>query len=205
MRVLIIGAGGTIGSAVAEALAARGHEIVGASRSGAVQVDIEDPATIRAMYEAVAADGPIDAVVSTTGWSTFKPVGEVSDDEVAKTFRNKVVGQINLVRFGHAHVADGGSFTLTGGVFSQQPWAGVPLPATANGAVESFGRAAALDLPRGQRLNVVSPGFITETAQRMGYEGDLTAAECAATYVELVEGEATGTVVYPGAEGLPQA
>jgi NAD(P)-dependent dehydrogenase (short-subunit alcohol dehydrogenase family) len=205
MRVLIIGAGGTIGSAVSTALSARGHEVVGASRSSEVAVDIEDPASIRAMYESVAAGGAIDAVVSTTGWSTFKPVGEVSDEDVARTFHNKVVGQINLVREGMAHVADGGSFTLTGGVFSQRPWPAVPLPATANGAVESFGRAAALDLPRDQRLNVVSPGFITETAKRMGYEGDLTAAECAETYVKLVEGEATGSVVYPGAEGLPQA
>ncbi len=205
MRILLIGSSGTIGSAVATALTASGHEIVGASRGGDVTVDIEDADSIAAMYATVAAGGAVDAVVSTTGWSTFKPVAEVDAADIERTWRNKVAGQMNIVRLGIPHVADGGSFTLTAGVFSQRPWPGVPLPASANGAVESFGRAAALDLPRGQRLNVVSPGFIEETAKRMGYEGELTASEAAAAYVKLIEGDANGTVVYPGIEDLPQA
>ncbi|MGF1640435.1 MAG: NAD-dependent epimerase/dehydratase family protein [Rhodospirillales bacterium] len=61
MRVLVVGASGTIGRAVVAELRER-HEIVGAGRSsGDVRLDITDAASIRAALEAA---GAIDAVVS---------------------------------------------------------------------------------------------------------------------------------------------
>jgi len=67
-----------------------------------------------------------------------------------------------------------------------------------NGALESFARAAALDLPRGIRINTVSPPFMKETAEAMGLPGGLPAAENAKTYVRLVQGKRTGQVVFNG-------
>jgi nucleoside-diphosphate-sugar epimerase len=46
MKVIVIGATGPIGRAVADALATE-HEVVRASRQGGVKVDIEDPRSIR--------------------------------------------------------------------------------------------------------------------------------------------------------------
>ncbi len=61
MRIVVIGATGTVGRAVTEALTVNGHEVVAASRSGAVRVDLVDPASIAAMFTAVST---VDAVVS---------------------------------------------------------------------------------------------------------------------------------------------
>ena len=59
MRVLVIGATGTIGRAVSEALEA-GHEVLRASRNGPLRVDLADTATLSPLFEEV---GPLDAVV----------------------------------------------------------------------------------------------------------------------------------------------
>lgn len=197
MRIVVIGKTGTIGKAVVDALAEK-HEVVGVSRSGEPRVDITDPASIRAMYEAV---GQVDSVVCCAGDAAFGPLAELDDAGFETSLRSKLMGQVNLVRFGYEHVRDGGSFTLTSGIFSQKPWPGVPAIAMVNGGVESFARAAALDLDRGLRINVVAPPFIEETAAKMGMadKGQLSAAENAKAYVALIEGDQTGQVVFPGA------
>jgi NAD(P)-dependent dehydrogenase (short-subunit alcohol dehydrogenase family) len=193
MRILVVGASGTIGSAVVAALAGR-HEVLRASRhSGDVRVDLGDPATVKALYTRV---GALDAVVACAGAARYGPLDTLSDDDFAFSLSNKLMGQINLVRFGTPSLRDGGSFTLTAGLFSQQPSPGVPALAMVNGALESFARAAALDLPRKLRVNVVSPPWIKETAARAGKDAPLSAAENALAYVRLVEGTETGAVIF---------
>lgn len=200
MNLIVIGATGTIGIAVADALEGAGHEVVRASRRGEVQVDIADPGSIRAMF---ARMDKVDGVVSCAGEAAFKPLLDLTDEDIALSLGNKLMGQVNLVRFGTEYVRDGGVFLLTAGIFSRNPPPGVPAIAMANGALESFARAAALDLPRGIRIHAISPPFITETARAMGMptEGTLPAADNAQAYLRLVEGEQTGQVVYPGGEG----
>jgi len=194
MRILVVGASGTIGKAVAEALAAR-HEVVRASRNGEQKVDITQPESICALYQRV---GRVDAVVSCAGSGVMKPLASLSDDDIRLSLADKLMGQVNLVRFGLDHVNDNGVFLLTAGIFSKQPMPGVTPLAMTNGALESFARAAALDLPRGIRINTISPPFIKETAEKMGLPGGLPAVENAKTYVALVEGKETGQVVFNG-------
>lgn len=197
MRIAVIGATGTIGKAVADACAARGHEVVRCSRKGDHQVDIADPGSIRSLYASI---GQVEAVVCCAGSAAFKPLTELSDEDLESSIRNKLLGQINLVRFGIDNVRDGGAFVLTSGIFSRNPMPGVSAIAMANGAIESFVRAAALDAPRRIRVNAVSPPFITETAQMMGMpaDGTLSAADNAQAYVSLVEGDRRGEVIFPG-------
>src|SRR6267378_4239144 len=196
MRILVIGATGTVGGAVASALSVR-HEVVRASRHSAVSVDITDEASIDGLYDAV---GACDAVVSCAGQARRGAFGQLGIDDWRATFTNKVLAEINVVRLGLRHVRDGGSFTLTAGAYSQRPVSGVPALAMANGALESFTRAAALDLPRGIQINIVSPPFLKETAARMNIDMPFTAIENAEAYVRLVEGSDTGLVVYPELE-----
>jgi NAD(P)-dependent dehydrogenase (short-subunit alcohol dehydrogenase family) len=193
MRVLVIGATGTIGKAVADAAAGE-HEVLRASRNGNVRVDIADEESIRAMYAAV---GKVDAVVACAGSGAFKPLADLTNEDIAFTLGDKLMGQVNLVRHGLDAVNDNGVFLLTAGIFSTKPIPGVPAVAMANGALESFARAAALDLPRGIRINTVSPPFIKETAEAMGMRGGLPAAENAKTYLRLLTGNETGQVVFP--------
>ena len=194
MRILVVGATGTIGRAVADALAAK-HEVVRASRRGEVAVDITLPDSIRQMYQRV---GTLDAVVSCAGSGAWKPLTALSDEDIRATLGDKLMGQVNLVRFGVSYVNDNGVFVLTAGIFSKIPMPGVPALAMVNGALESFARAAALDLPRGIRINTISPPFIRETAAAMGLPGGLPADENAKAYVALVEGMETGQVVFNG-------
>jgi NAD(P)-dependent dehydrogenase (short-subunit alcohol dehydrogenase family) len=196
MRVLLIGATGTIGEAVAEALSGK-HEIVRASRRKAdQQVDLADPVSIRALFSRV---GKVDAVVSTAGQAAFKPMAELGDDDFAFSLGHKLMGQVNLVRLGLGSVADRGSITLTSGVLAQRPEPGTAAISLVNAGLEGFVRAAALEAPRRIRINVVSPPWVTETVQAMGrpLEGSLPAAVVARAYVRTLEGDESGQVVSP--------
>jgi NAD(P)-dependent dehydrogenase (short-subunit alcohol dehydrogenase family) len=195
MKALVIGATGTIGMAVADALAAK-HEVLRASRNGTeLKVDISEPATIKGLF---AKTGRVDAVVCCAGDARFGALDKLSDADFTYTLHNKLMGQVNLVRFGVDFVNDNGVFVLTSGIFSQKPMPGVPAIAIANGALESFARAAALDLPRGIRIVTIAPPFIKESAEKMGMTAPFSAAENAKAYVAVVEGKGTGEVIFPG-------
>jgi len=138
--------------------------------------------------------------VSAAGDAKFAPLQQLTDDDFAFSLRNKLMGQVNLVRFGMDSVSDGGSFTLTSGVLAQQPMAGSAAISLVNAGVEGFVRAAALELPRRQRVNVVSPPWVSETLTAMGQDpaGGLPAADVARAYVRSIEGSETGSVISPG-------
>ena len=141
--------------------------------------------------------GPFDALVSAAGQARFKPLTELSDEDFQLSLSNKLMGQVNLVRVGLAHVRDGGSFTLTSGVLAQHPMRGSGAISLVNAGLEGFTRAAALEAPRGIRVNVVSPPWVSETLEAMGQDGagGEPAAQVALAYVESVEGKRTGEVL----------
>ena len=198
MKILIIGATGTIGRAVVAALSGR-HEIVEASRkSTPLTVDIAVPASIRAMYNAVRK---VDAVVSAAGQAKFGPLPSLSDEDFGLSLRDKLMGQVNLVRYGLDNVRDGGCFVLTSGILGAEPMEGSAAISLVNAGLEGFARSAALEAPRRIRVNVVSPPWVTETmkALGMGTDGGLPAATVAQSYVQAVEGSQSGEVLSPGA------
>jgi NAD(P)-dependent dehydrogenase (short-subunit alcohol dehydrogenase family) len=200
MRILIVGATGTIGRPLVAALQDR-HELVLASRQKAHEkVDISDPASIRALYKRV---GKLDAVVSASGEAKFAPLATLSDDDFAFSIKSKLMGQVNLIRYGFDSVSDGGSFTITSGTLAREPMVGGAIASLINGALDSFTRAAALEAPRKIRVNVVSPPWVTETliAFKMDPTIGMPAVEVARAYVESVEGKQTGAVISPGAKG----
>ena len=195
MRILVIGATGTIGKEVVAAL--RGHEVISASHAKAPeQVDIADPKSIRALYQRV---GKVDAIISAAGNGAWKPLAELTDADFAFSLGHKLMGQVNVIRFGFDSVRDGGSITVTSGVLSQQPMPGSGAVSLINAGLEGFVRAAALEAPRKIRVNVVSPPWVSETLKAMGQDPTpgLPAAEVAKAYVAAVSGSETGTVVAP--------
>jgi NAD(P)-dependent dehydrogenase (short-subunit alcohol dehydrogenase family) len=154
MKIVIVGATGAVGTAAVEALSVR-HEVVSVGRnSGDVQMDIEDIDSIRAMYQQV---GKVDAVVSAVGHVHFGPVHEMTSSQFLEGLLHKTLPQVNLVLEGFAYMNDGGSFTVTSGVLNRDPIPGGSCAAAANGALDGFVRAAAVDMPRGIRINAVSP------------------------------------------------
>jgi NAD(P)-dependent dehydrogenase (short-subunit alcohol dehydrogenase family) len=197
VKVLVIGGTGTIGGAVAQALSHRHDVIACGLTSGDVQADITEPDNIRDLFSGA---GPVDAVVVTAGEATFKPLAEMTEEDYETGFRSKLMGQVNVVRLGEPHVRDNGSFTLTSGITSHEPMAGSTGFSMVNAAIEGFVRAAALELPRGIRINAVSPQWASQTLELYGMDPSmgLPPERLAAGYVESVEGKRTGLVIDAG-------
>jgi NAD(P)-dependent dehydrogenase (short-subunit alcohol dehydrogenase family) len=194
MKILVIGATGTIGAAVTQALQPR-YEVIRASQSrSALTVDLADPASIKRLYARV---GSVDAVVSAAGQAAFRPLLALSDADFALGLTNKLMGQVNIVRYGVEVLVDGGSFTLTSGILSRQPTSGGAAVSMVNAGLEGFVRAAAVELPRGVRINAVAPGWVRETlaALKMDPSSGVPAAQVAQTYVRSVEGSMTGQIL----------
>lgn len=162
MRILVVGASGTIGSAVVEQLQQdKNNEVIQASRHGKdVQVDIRSEESIREMYKQV---GHVGAVVSTAGGAKFSPLTELTPELNAEGIDDKQKGQINLVLLGMDYVNDHGSFTLTTGVMMDDPIVEGASIAMVNGAIKYFVQAGAGEMPRGIRLNSVSPNVVKES------------------------------------------
>jgi len=194
MRILVVGATGTIGRAVVAALSASNEVISASLRSTALKVDIADPASIQQMYRSV---GRLNAVVCAAGQANFAPLAQLSDADFRFCLDNKLMGQLNLVRFGFEHMEDGGSFTLTTGILAQAPMPGSAAISLVNAGVEGFTRAAALEAPRKIRVNAVSPPWVAETLQalKMDTSQGLPATIVARAYVRSVTGTDTGSTL----------
>lgn len=200
LKILLIGANGTLGRAVHTALRERGHEVITASRKDAdFSVDITDPASIRALYDQV---GPVDAVASAAGSVPWKPVGELTTQDIRAGLEGKAVSQIELVLQGLERLPEHGSYTLITGILAREFLLTGAVSSLANGAVEAFVRAAAIELPGRQRINAVSPTVFEES---MDVYGDIFAgfdavpvSRAAAAYVKSIEGHQTGQVFRVG-------
>jgi len=190
MKILLIGASGTIGKAVTQKLSLE-HSIISANYSdGDVQVDLGNVESIKAMFAHV---GSVDAIISTAGLANFGPLSDMTDADYELALQNKLMGQVNLVRLGKEVINQGGSITLTSGILSREPMPGSSVISMANGALESYVKAAALELDS-LRLNVVAPIFVKETMAMMGMPTDsgLSAADTASAYVAAITGDMHG-------------
>ena len=195
MKILLVGANGTIGSAVVNELGGR-HEIIKAGRkSGDVTVDITSSSSIREMYKKIST---IDAVVCTAGSAHFGPLETLTEKEFEIGIRSKLMGQINLVLIGIEFVHDGGSFTITTGVLAHDPIYCGTTVTTVNKGLEGFVLGASIEMPRGIRMNAVSPEVLEESMPRIGhfFRGHIPvpASRVALAYSKSVEGRLTGQV-----------
>ncbi len=133
--------------------------------SGAVQVDMTSLDSIRRMYQTI---GKVDAVISTAGNAQFGPLEQLTQKEFEVGISSKFLGQVNLVLLGRDFVNDDGSFTLTSGILSQDPIPGGAAVTPINAAVEGFVLGASIEMPRGLRINAVSPGVLEESMEKIG-------------------------------------
>lgn len=195
MKILLVGAQGTVGQGVAAELGQR-HEVIAAGRRGAtVTLDLADRASIRKALESLE---PLDAIVSAAGQVGWAPLLELTQEQWAYSVANKLMGQVNLALVGQEFLRDGGSITLTSGVLFDQPVPYGAAASLANGGIEAFVRAAAIELPRGLRINAVSPGVLEESMGDLGpfFRGfePVPSARVALGYSRSVEGSDTGKV-----------
>lgn len=195
MKIVIIGASGTIGRLLKDEFSKK-SEVISAGRTGAdITVDITDAASIEAMYNDVS---DIDAVICAAGPAKFGALSELTEEDHFIGLRGKLMGQVNLVRLGLDRVNDGGSFTLTTGILADDPVPGSTSLALVNGAVNSFAMAAALEMPRGLRVNVIAPTVVEDAAEKYadvfpGY-APVSMDKVVAGYVRSVYGKTNGRI-----------
>lgn len=195
MKILVVGAAGHVGGVARAELETRGHQVIAASRSTDPGVDTSDPESIAALLKAV---GRVDAIVVAVGAAAFKPVTELSREDYLEAFTSKALGQVEFVTQGLDYLNDGGSITVTTGVLSREPVPTAAAAALVNGAVESFVISAAPELPRGIRINAVSPNVLANSPHlHDAFAGmvPVTDEQVAAAFVRSVEGNVTGRVL----------
>ena len=200
LRILVVGASGLLGRAVAAELGKR-HEIIAAgSKSGEIRIDIADPVSIVAGLEAA---GALDAVVCAAGSVEFPPIATIAPAPLAQSpyglgLINKLMGQVNLALAARDRLRDGGSITLIAGVLADAPIVAGSSASMVNGALESFAMAAAIEMPRGIRINAVSPTVFEEAMGAYGpfFRGfdPVPVARAARAFSRSVEGRQTGQV-----------
>ncbi len=199
-KVLLIGATGTLGRAIANELQLDCEIIAVGGNSGDYQVDIASSESIIDLYQQFA---DVDAVVCAAARGVvFAPLAEMDKDRYLQSLQSKQLGQIDLVIQGLKILKDDVSFTLTTGLLNHDPIAQGSAAGMVNGAVEGFARAAAIDVPGKQRINVVSPALLTESVDK--YQGffpgfaPVPAAQAALAYRKSVQGWQTGQVYRVG-------
>ncbi len=197
MRILLIGAHGTIGQAIQTELSPR-HEIITAGRnSGEVRVDLKDFASVQAMYAQV---GAVDAVIAAAGNLHFGALADMTPELMGIGIADKLMGQVNLVLAGQHVLNDGGSFTLTSGVLSHDPIVYGSSGSMVNAGIDGFVIGAAIELARGLRINAISPTVLTESLSGYGpyFRGfaSVDAAKVALAFSKSVEGQQTGKIYH---------
>ena len=166
MKIVIIGASGTVGRAVTEELSRR-HEVIRVGRTqGDEQVDITSQASVQALFEKI---GPVDAIVSASGGLYFGPLATMKDSDFNQGLQDKLLGQVRLALTGQHYLNEAGSITLISGIVAHEPIAQGVNATTVNAALEGFVRSAACELPRGIRINLISPTVLTESVET--YDG----------------------------------
>ena len=165
MKIVIVGASGTLGKALVEHLGQDFETIQVAKSQGEYQLDITDGKSIKTLFEKT---GKVDAIISVTGNLHFGALEEMTGQDFSLGLNDKLLGQVNLALIGQHYLNDGGSITLTSGIVSEQPIMGGCNATTVNAAVEGFVRAAAIELKDGKRINVVSPSVVTESLDVYG-------------------------------------
>jgi NAD(P)-dependent dehydrogenase (short-subunit alcohol dehydrogenase family) len=194
MKIIIVGATGTLGKHVTAALE-KEHEVIKVgSKSGDIQVDISSPEAIEKFFEQV---GSFDALVSTTGNGHFGPLTTMKYADFMNGINSKLMGQVNLVLTGQHYINPKGSFTLTSGILSEDPIVlGANLSAV-NGALNAFVMAAAIELENGVRINSISPGVVEDSPGYFPYfpgHAPVTMERVTQAYIKSVLGAQTGQV-----------
>ena len=195
MKILLIGANGTVGQAVKANLAAR-HTVVSAGRnSGDYRADLAQPASLEALMEQV---GKVDAIVSAAGNVHFGALADMTAEQFNIGLQDKLLGQVQLALLAQRYLNDGGSVTLTSGILSTEPIRYGANATAVNAGIEAFVAAAAIELPRGLRINAVSATVLTESLPTYGpyFAGfeSVPASRVAMAYQRSVEGAQTGRV-----------
>ena len=143
MRILVIGGNGTIGKKVSSFLSKKNEVITAGRKSGDLKIDLSDSNSIKSLFE---TNKKFDSVISIAGEAIWAPFERITEDQYYIGIKNKMMGQVNLVRIGWKYIKKGGSITLTTGILADNPVKMTTSAALVNGGIHSFVKAAILEI-----------------------------------------------------------
>lgn len=196
MKILIIGGNGTIGSKVSNHFSKNNEVIIAGRTSGDIKVDIADSKSIKSMFDKT---GLVDAVVCIAGEAKWAPFNDLTEDDYYIGLKSKLMGQVNLVRIGQHYLNSNGSITLSTGILADDPVMKTTSAAMVNGGIHSFAQAAALEIPIGTRLNVVSLGMVEDAYEKykdyFPGHNPVPMKKVINAYVRSIEGKTNGSII----------
>jgi NAD(P)-dependent dehydrogenase (short-subunit alcohol dehydrogenase family) len=170
-RVVIIGGGSGMGLAVARRVLAAGAEVVIAGRSQerlraartslgedrveVATVDIGERPQVVGLFVRLP---PFDHLVITAADLPYGPVMELTETDLMRAVRSKLLGPVFAVQASAGRIKPGGSITFTSGIAARRPMRGGSAAAAINSGLEGLVRALAIELAP-LRVNAVSPGW----------------------------------------------
>ncbi len=170
-KIIIIGGSSGIGFGIAKACSSQGADIVIASRSreklaqskkelgskvNTQTLDINNLEEIKSFFKKI---GPFDHLITPGATVYLGNFGTMSEQDELSSFQSKFWGQYYCAKYSFRNIKPGGTIILFAGCWSHRPISGASIPSSINGAVESLGRALAVELAP-IRVNVISPGII---------------------------------------------
>jgi NAD(P)-dependent dehydrogenase (short-subunit alcohol dehydrogenase family) len=173
-----------------------GHTVVTVGRtSGDHQADITNTSSLMKLFSSI---GDFDSVACAAGEVFPAPLLLSTDQQWDASIAAKGRGQIDIVRCSLPYIADNGSYTLVSGILGDELTAASTIGATINAMVEGFVRAAASELPRGIRINCVSPTVLVESPEYQPYFPGfppIPAAKVATAYLRTISNPFNGRIV----------
>lgn len=196
MKIIIIGGYGTIGKKVAEYFSSKYETIIAGRTKGNYRVDLADETSIKNLFEIL---GKVDAIINIAGEVKWMAFEKMSEEDFYVGIRNKLMGQVNLVRIGKDYLNPKGSITLTTGILADDPVHGTTGAALVNGGIHGFVNAVKDELENGIRINVVSPGLVEDSVEKIGHlfpgRKVIPMADVVNGYRRSVEDNKTGEVI----------
>jgi len=164
MRILVVGGFGTIGNKVSAHLKSNNEVVIAGRSSGDITVDIADSSSIKSMFE---KSGKFDAIICIAGNSKWDDFNNLTEEDYYIGLKSKLMGQVNLVRIGQHYLTPKGSITLTTGILADDPVIKTTSAALVNGGIHSFVKAVSLEIANGIRVNVVAPGLVEDSYEKL--------------------------------------